>query len=234
VAQVAWQTWARLRAPTEIDELQWYRPLFSPWAGRGEFGQLYDAARPYTLVTPESAWILYSVAGQALALEGEFWEAGVYRGGTARMLRQLVESRGASRRLRLFDSFEGMRVADSSRDFHRSGDFADDASLDVVQRRVGTPDFVSWHPGWIPETFRGLEASKIALAHVDVDLHDSVLACCEFIYPRLVPGGVLLFDDYGYVTCPGARQAVDAYFSDKPESPLVLPTGQALVIRLPH
>jgi O-methyltransferase len=43
----------------------------------------------------------------------------------------------------------------------------------------------------------------------------------------------MLFDDYGFWSCPGARQAVDEFFADKPEAPFALPTGQALVARLP-
>jgi O-methyltransferase len=66
---------------------------------------------------------------------------------------------------------------------------------------------------------------------VDVDILDSVKACCEFLYPRLQAGGFLVFDDYGFPSCPGARQAVDRYFRDKREVPLVLPTGQAVVFR---
>jgi len=42
---------------------------------------------------------------------------------------------------------------------------------------------------------------------------------------------VMLFDDYGFPTCPGARKAVDEFFSDKPEVPFYLPTGQCLVVR---
>jgi O-methyltransferase len=33
------------------------------------------------------------------------------------------------------------------------------------------------------------------------------------------------------MSCPGARQAVDEYFAARPEVPLVLPTGQAVVFR---
>jgi len=42
----------------------------------------------------------------------------------------------------------------------------------------------------------------------------------------------MIFDDYGFPTCPGAQQAVDEFFEDKPEVPLVLTTGQALVFKL--
>jgi hypothetical protein len=42
----------------------------------------------------------------------------------------------------------------------------------------------------------------------------------------------MLFDDYGFPACPGARKAVDEFFRDRPEAPVVLATGQAVVIKL--
>jgi O-methyltransferase len=47
----------------------------------------------------------------------------------------------------------------------------------------------------------------------------------------MVSGGFIIFDDYGMPSCPGARAAVDQFFADKPEKPLALHTGQALVFR---
>lgn len=52
-------------------------------------------------------------------------------------------------------------------------------------------------------------------------------------YTRLNPGGVLIFDDYGFPTCPGAKRAVDEFFAAVPEHSVYLPTGQAVVTRLP-
>ena len=45
------------------------------------------------------------------------------------------------------------------------------------------------------------------------------------------PGGIILCDDYGFLTCPGAKTAMDAFFADKPEEIVNLPTGQGLVIK---
>jgi len=52
-----------------------------------------------------------------------------------------------------------------------------------------------------------------------------------FVWPRLSRGGMIVFDDYGNPMCPGARKAIDTFFADKPEIPLCLPSGQALVFR---
>lgn len=87
--------------------------------------------------------------------------------------------------------------------------------------------------GFIPETFNGLEQQRIAFTHVNVDIYRSVVDCCGFIYLRLVAGSFMVFDDYGFNSYPGARAAVDGFFADKSECPLVLPTGQAVVIKLP-
>ncbi|MBV1831309.1 hypothetical protein HNW77_11720 [Komagataeibacter sp. AV436] len=55
---------------------------------------------------------------------------------------------------------------------------------------------------------------KIAVLRLDTDWYESTRHELEHLYPRLVPGGVLIIDDYGYWA--GARKAVDEYFSDKP------------------
>lgn len=53
----------------------------------------------------------------------------------------------------------------------------------------------------------------VSLAHIDCDWYDSVMVCLERIVPRLVPGGVLVIDDYDHWS--GCRKAVDDYFRDK-------------------
>lgn len=216
--------------PLRDDEF--YRPLFSPWEGFGEFKAVLEAVRPHTLVSPDRVWVLYTLAQQACHLPGDFWECGVYKGGTAIMLASIVSS-APGKQLHLFDTFAGMpEVSPEHDNYHTSGDFSD-TSLETVRGRVGYGAHISYHAGFIPKTFGGLEAERIAFAHVDVDIYQSVIDCCAFIYSRLCGGGFMVFDDYGFPTCAGARAAVDEFFADKPERPLVLLTGQALIIKLP-
>ncbi len=134
------------------------------------------------------------------------------------------------RKVRLFDSFQGMPETDALRDVHKSGDFSD-TSLEAVRHVVGG-EGVDFHAGFIPESFKGVESERIAFAHIDLDLHDAIYESCKRIYPELSTGGIMVFDDYGFPSCPGARIAVDEFFKDKPEFPLVLPTAQAIVHKL--
>lgn len=54
---------------------------------------------------------------------------------------------------------------------------------------------------------------KIALLNLDTDIYEPAVTILEYLYPRLVKGGILLLDDYGEF--PGETKAVDEYFEDK-------------------
>jgi O-methyltransferase len=132
----------------------------------------------------------------------------------------------------LFDSFTGMPATSPGVDRFTAGDFHT-TSLVRVQELLSPYSFVDIHAGYIPDTFEGLGVEQIAWAHVDVDTYKSVRDCIEFIYPRVVAGGYLVFDDYGFPSCASARRAVDEAFAGRPEVPICLPTGQCLVVKLP-
>ena len=146
--------------------------------------------------------------------------------------------------LRLFDTFDGSAseldprydVPYAKRD-DRGMDEVAQSSIDAVRRRLEILDALDagrtfFHPGLIPKSFAGLESSRIALAHIDVNYHQAVWDSCCFISDRLVPSGIMIFDDYGYSSCPGARRAVDDFFSDKPEEPFISPTAQAIIFKI--
>lgn len=221
-----------------IPDQHLYTPRFSPWTGEQTFRDYDQLCDGLSLTSPESRYALYAWARQALALDGEFWECGVFKGGTARMLAKLIAEHD-KRPLRLFDTFEGSPQIDDTHDIaYPKRDITSEEQKQIlaesaVRERLQPHDFVHFHRGLVPDTFAGLEDKKIALAHVDVDLYQGVRGCCEFMYPRMVAGGIMIFDDYGYASCPGARKAVDDFFADKPEFPMVSPSAQALVVKLP-
>lgn len=221
-----------------IPDQHLYTPRFSPWTGDPAFRAYDQFCDGLSLTSPESRYALFAWARQALALPGEFWECGVFKGGTARMLAALIADHGP-RALRLFDTFEGSPPIDREFDIaYPKRDITSDQqkqelSEAAVRQRLAGHDFVHFHKGLVPDSFAGLNPESIALAHIDVDLYQGVRGCCEFIYPRLAVGGIMIFDDYGYASCPGARRAVEEFFADKPEFPLVSPSAQAFVVKLP-
>lgn len=220
----------RVRRKSDIPDIELYLPLFSPWLGKGEFRRFYDLAAPKTLVSADRCHIIYTILKQAVHIPGDIWECGVYKGGTAAMIAAFLQENAPSKHLYLFDTFEGMPEADAEKDGHKKGDFQD-TSVEEVASYVGHDQLCVIRKGLIPETFRGLESSQIAFAHIDVDIYKSILDCLGFIWPRLSLGGFIAIDDYGIASCPGARAAVDEFFRAEKCMPLCLPNGQALIFK---
>ena len=214
-----------------VPDAHLYRPLFSPWDGEAEFEKLFDLVRPHTLVSRDRCYLLWKTLQQALRLPGVVMECGVFRGGTALLAAETMRRRDDPRPLHLFDSFQGMPPTTPGVDRFLEGDF-NATSADQVRRLLAPYAFAQVHAGFIPATFAGLPPDPVVWAHVDVDIYQSVHDSIAFLYPRLAAGGYLIFDDYGFPSCSGARRAVDEAFADKPEVPLCLPTGQCLVIKL--
>ena len=123
------------------------------------------------------------------------------------------------------------KKVDGASDRHAEGDFSD-TSVEAVRAVVGSDGFIELRKGWVPETFAGLEDEVFCFAHIDLDLYEGVRDTLSFVYPRLSPGGIIVLDDYGFASCPGARRAVDEFFADKPERPLALLTSQAVIHKL--
>jgi len=207
-----------------------YRPLWCPWFADDSFSQIYHGGQEKTLVSRERCYVLYSLLKQALHISGDIFECGVYKGGTAKMILSTIEKYNPSKKLYLFDTFSGMPEVDAQKDWHKKGDFADTDLLEV-KKFLGDNNIYSIKKGFIPNTFSGLSEIRIAFSHIDLDIYNSIIDSLEFIWQRTVPGGFIVFDDYGFPTCPGARAAVDNFFSKTSHSPLCLQTGQAIVFK---
>ena len=172
--------------------------------------------------------MLYQFSKQVECLPGEVAEVGVYRGGTAKLLAQLFSHKNKA--VHLFDTFSGMPQTDPNKDLLRKGAYAH-TSLERVKELLEKYSNVEFHQGFFPDTATPITNTEFCLVHIDVDIYKSVMDCCHFFYRRMTNGGVMVFDDYGFLSCPGAKTAVDEFFSDKDEYPIYLPTGQCFIIK---
>lgn len=135
---------------------------------------------------------------------GPWVEVGVYNGGSAFRLYRAREKR----LLHLFDTFEGIPFSDPDKgDRHSVGDFDGRATLAAL--RCAMRDAV-FHVGIFPDTLFS-DLRDIAFVHVDADQYKSISDCITYLWPRVVTGGVMWFDDYSALE--GARRAVLAHFS---------------------
>lgn len=154
-------------------------------------------------------------------------ECGVADGMTAYFA--LAHSSGM---LHLYDAWSAMRVdhLDTSEQY-QAGNYGT-LSREVAERNLRRFEGrIVWHPGYIPETLDLTAPDRIHWLHIDLNSAKGTLEALEFFWPRLVSGGVALFDDYGWLGWDQTRHAVDRFLKDKPGTLLPLPTGQALYFR---
>lgn len=162
-------------------------------------------------------------------LAGDIVECGCYKGASAYLMCRAL--RGTNALVHLFDSFEGLSSPDS-----RDGDYWVRGALAVTEDSVHETlkefDNYRVYKGWIPGRFPEMRVQPVRFLHIDVDLYGPTYDSLTFFYSRLERGAMVLFDDYGFSTCPGAKEAADEFFADKPERIAMLPTGQAFAIKL--
>ena len=200
------------------------------WRQDPRFVSLYKELSTTLVLNWRSAYVLYQGAKNCASLNADFAEVGVFRGGSAKIIFEAAD-RLPQHSFYLFDTFSGLPVSYNDCDkFWRRGGFHD-TCLDDVRVLLHQPNFC-FVKGVFPDAARELPDNlTFAFVHVDPDLYRPVLDACRFFYPRLVRGGVMFFDDYGLVTCPGVKMAVDEFFKNTPEQPVYLATGQCMVIK---
>jgi hypothetical protein len=137
-------------------------------------------------------------------LSGDMAEFGVYKGGSAYFIHWCCPNK----LLHLFDTFAGCPEDDVYDIGHKKGDFI--SNLGDVKEFLGQGNYV-YHVGYFPDTTKGLD-KLYSFVHVDCDLKKGIEDSINYFWPRLVTGGIILFDDYGWKKTPGVKEVVDKFF----------------------
>lgn len=161
---------------------------------------------------------------------GDIVECGVWKGGSiGACLLTLIKLNKFDNKIWLYDTFEGMNEP-TDFDLDINGNLAFDrmqnedienswlwakAELDIVKKNINSYEYpkenIYYIKGPVEETLLTKQIpDKIALLRLDTDWYESTKIELEILYSRLVPGGVLIIDDYGH--WGGCRKAVDEFF----------------------
>ena len=157
---------------------------------------------------------------------GDLVECGVGRGQSLFMLAYFLRERPYQPRMLWgFDSFQGFpapTTEDASPRKARAGEWS------VSQQEVLTllqesgiesealERSIRLVPGFFNESLAQFPKRPIALLHIDADLYQSYRDALSALFPYVVPGGLVLFDEYRTVNRPGATKAIDDYFANTP------------------
>ena len=191
-----------------------------------------ERVRPYTMTSPRTVVGLCEAVQYVVrsGIDGAFVECGVWRGGSMMAAALTLLSVGAADRdLHLFDTFAGMPMPEQhdvplrdtdtepiarwQRDQRLGHNEWAYAPLEAVRENVLSTGYPPEHlrlvKGPVEETIPEHAPRSIALLRLDTDWYSSTRHELAHLYPRLVPGGVLILDDYG--AWAGARKAVEEF-----------------------
>jgi O-methyltransferase len=210
------------------------------------FFELYDKCRSFTMTSMGKMHGVYNAIAyiEKYDIPGDIVECGVWRGGSAMMaacsLRQLDST---DRHLYLYDTYDGMplpgeqdvdafekKASDLLAECERRPTTSDDptnywarVTIEEVRKNMLSTRYpeenIKFIKGKVEETIPGTMPERISVLRIDTDWFASTDHILRHLFPRLVPGGVLILDDYGY--WKGARKAVDGYFDDS-KAPILL------------
>jgi hypothetical protein len=146
-----------------------------------------------SLSTVAGTW-LFAELLESLRCEGAIAECGVYHGGNA-WISLLCSPAAAARPYHLLDSFAGFPALSPTDPASRQLEFRD-VDFRQIEDVFRNFENVRIHRGFFAETLPSLAEERFAMVYADCDLYEPTLELCEFFYPRLAPGGFLLFHDY--------------------------------------
>jgi hypothetical protein len=223
------------------------RPAADPLAGATPADRaILEQALPFTMTGVARMQALIDAVRHVVerGLPGALAECGVWRGGSVlAMLLTLRELGAWDRDVFLYDTFEGMTAPtehdvsehdppalDTWRAAQAQGErgwpemfaaevFSESGVRDTVTRAGYPAERIHFVKGPVEETLPGTLPGPLALLRLDTDWYESTRHELAHLYPLLVPGGVLIIDDYGH--WQGAARAVDEYFAAHPPRPLL-------------
>jgi O-methyltransferase len=211
---------------------------YSPWLGDKAFLEIFENIRSSTLVDIYRCYEIWSLVEEVSKLDGKaaLLEVGVWRGGTSAIIAKRLELLGSDEILYAADTFTGV-VKSSTRDSTYNDGEHNDTSLDYVTRTLHDHlqlSNVRILQGIFPEQTQHLipEDTRFRLCHIDVDVYKSSEDIVNWIWSRLLPGGAILFDDYGFITCNGITQFVNEQRALKDRLFIYNLNGHAILIKL--
>lgn len=187
-----------------------------------------------TCLKEDRLYTLWQVLNQVINLNGDIAEIGVFRGGSAKFIASGLRLNGKDDIvLHLFDTFEGMPDQQVEVDKRRRGGF-EKTSLDMVKSYLSDFSNVRFYKGFVQDNARMVNNRKFSMVHIDVDIYEPYKFCLEFFGNRLIVGGSMVLDDYGFITCPGAKKAAEEYVRNNSSAFLMLHllTGQAIITKI--
>lgn len=176
-------------------------------------------------------------AEKVKSLNGDFVECGVFKGGISRAVINYIDFDKLDKKFYLLDTYEGipleyvsseeLKLIDPKK---RNEQYID--TFEEVKKTFSPFKNVVLVKGKIPETLTAVQSDKIAYLSIDLNNYQPEIAAINYFWDKLVPGAVVILDDYCYSDkYVNQRKEWDKFALEKEFKILCLPSGQGLIIK---
>lgn len=207
---------------------------YAPWGVDAKFIEIFKIIKEYTLVDKYKCYGLWQLVKESSKLEGALIEIGVWRGGSGCLIAKQAELMGIKDTVYLCDTFSGVVKAGSNDSTYKGGEHADTSEkiVEGVVKKLNLQN-VKVLSGIFPdETGDGVSESKFRFCHIDVDVYQSAKDILEWIWSKMVIGGVIVFDDYASNACEGITKLVNEERNKKDRLFIYNLNGHGILIKI--
>ena len=136
----------------------------------------------------------------------------------------------------LCDTFEGVVKATSQDDDYRGAEHADTSQqlVENLLQSLGVKNARLLKGVFPDDTAHLIEpGARFRLCHIDVDVYQSAKDVMNWVWSRMVDGGMVVYDDYGFRGCAGITKYINEQLAEKDRLVLHNLNGHAIVVKLP-
>jgi O-methyltransferase len=174
-------------------------------------------------------------ASHAKGLPGDFVECGVNTGIMSIAICTYLDFNSLDKDFYLFDTYCGIPEAQMSEDEREERIKHNESSYEECYD-TAVRNFSPWPRcrlvrGLVPDTLKEVNITKVAYLHIDMNIAAPERDAMEFFWDKVVPGGVILLDDYGFLTFRPQYDSANEFARSKGVMIATLPTGQGLIFK---
>jgi O-methyltransferase len=187
---------------------------YAPWRNDDEFNKSFFLVKDNTMITePQRMYELWQLSKEVKDLEGDYIEVGSWRGGSGALIAMAAKINSLNFNVYLCDTFEGVVKASKYDNVYINKEH-DDTSVEIATElidKLNLKENVKILKGIFPDqTGNQLKNNKFKFCHIDVDVYESAKSIVDWIWDKMVVGGVIVFDDFGFKSMQGITIFVES------------------------
>lgn len=209
---------------------------YAPWRKEKEFISIFEKIKNNTLVDMYRLYSLWTACKEtAKCTRGDVVEIGVWRGGSGTLLaygmKQFYKDDTAN--IFLCDTFDGV-VKTGIEDMYYKGGEHSDTSMEIVQElleKCGIQNAEIVRGIFPDDSYDKFHEKVFRLVHIDVDVYRSAKDIFYYLWEKMIVGGMIIFDDYGFDTTTGITQLCEELEKIKNARCVFSLNGEAIFVK---